>query len=200
MASLPPALDNLVNELSRLPTIGRRSAERLAFHLLRVELEDARALSAAIVEMRRKITFCIRCFNIAEGELCPVCLDARRDGRVVCVVEDARDVLVFENSGFYHGSYHVLGGCLSPMKGVMPENLHISQLMRRIDKEAFQELILATSPSVDGDATALYLSNLVADRVSRVTRIGLGVPVGSSLDNTDAVTIQKSLEGRRAMR
>lgn len=199
MSVLPPALEKLINELSRLPTIGRRSAERLAFHLLRVETEDVEALAHALRELRRRIVFCRQCFNIAEGELCPICLDSRRDRSMLCVVEDPRDILVFEKSGAYRGLYHVLGGCLSPLKGVGPEHLRIGELLARLGEGGVEELILATNPSVDGDATALYIQNQAAGRVSRITRIGFGVPIGSSFDHTDSVTIQKSLEGRRPL-
>ena len=199
MSQLPPALEKLINELSRLPTIGRRSAERLAFHLLRVDAEDVDTLALALRELRRRIVFCRQCHNIAEGELCPVCLDPRRDRSVLCVVEDPRDILVFENSGAFRGLYHVLGGCLSPLKGVSPEHLRISQLLARLREGAVEELILATNPSVDGDATALYIQHQAAEFVVRITRIGLGVPIGSSFDHTDSVTIQKSLEGRRPL-
>ena len=199
MASLPPALENLVNELSRLPTVGRRSAERLAFHLLRTDVEDARALADSIVEARSKISFCKVCYNIAEGELCEVCRHPDRDHSLLCVVEDPRDVLVFENSGTFKGLYHVLHGCLSPIKGITPDRLKINELMSRVNKQGFKEMIIATSPSVDGDATALYIQRQAAERVETITRIGFGISVGSSLDNTDGVTIQRSLEGRREM-
>ena len=199
MPSLPPALENLIHELSRLPTIGRKSAERLAFHLLRSDMENVESLARAIVEMRRRITTCRKCFNIAEGELCPICADSRRDASTICVVEDPRDVLIFENSGGYRGLYHVLGGHLSPIKGITPDRLKINELMRRVEKGGVNELILATNPSVDGDATALYIQQQAGGQVQRITRIGLGVPIGSSFDNADSVTIQKSLEGRREM-
>jgi recombination protein RecR len=199
MSALPPAMEQLINELSRLPTIGRRSAERLAFHLLRVDAEDAETLAHALRELRRRIVFCRQCFNIAEGELCPVCLDPRRDRSVLCVVEDPRDILVFENSGAYRGLYHVLGGHLSPLKGIGPEQLRIGELLARLGESRVKELILATNPSVDGDATALFIQHQAAERVARITRIGLGIPIGSSFDHTDSVTIQKSLEGRRPL-
>lgn len=192
-------MEALVSELNRLPTIGRRSAERLAFHLLSSDLEDAQALSRSILEMRERIGFCQQCHNIAEGELCAICRDGRRDPSTICVVEDPRDVLAFEETGAFHGLYHVLGGRLSPVKGVTPEKLHIHELLERLKSGAARELILATSPSVDGDATALYIRNLAQARVELITRIGLGVSVGSSLDTTDSITIQRSLEGRRGM-
>lgn len=202
MEQFPKALESLVHELSRLPTIGRKSAQRLALHLLKADPQQTSQLAAALSGLHEGVQFCSRCFFLAEGELCAICKDTRRDETTVVVVEEPADVIAFERSGTFRGKYHVLLGHLSPLQGVMPDDLKIRELMDRIDQqnatgEPITEVILATSPSVDGDATALYLHKLLNQRGIKTTRLGLGVPVGSTLEYIDEITLQKALEGRR---
>lgn len=198
---LPSAMERVVRELSRLPTIGRKSAQRLAFHLLRQPADQARALGGALDALHREVRFCSRCRYLAEGELCAICSDPSRDAGVVCVVEDFQDVAAFEKSRSYRGVYHVLMGHLSPLQGVTPEDLTIDVLMARLRgaQPPVREVVLATNPNVDGDATALYLSSLIEPVGIRVTRLGLGLAVGSSLEYSDELTLRKAFEGRRAL-
>ncbi len=195
----PKALESLIHELSRLPTIGRKSAQRLAFHLLKADEAQVQRLAEAVAGLHAGVRFCSRCFFLAEAELCSICADDRRDQSVICVVEEPADVVSFERSGAFRGVYHVLLGQLSPLHGVMPEDLKIDELMQRLDAGdgEIAEVILATNPSVDGDATALYLHKLIERRGIKTTRLGLGVSMGSSLEYVDELTIQKALEGRR---
>lgn len=197
----PEPLERLISELSRLPTIGRKSAQRLAFHLLKAPDDQVRRLAGALQRMKDQVRFCRRCFYITEEELCAICRDPQRDQTQICVVEEPMDVAAFERSGSYRGLYHVLLGRLSPLHGVMPEDLRIAELMERLDSanEPPAEVILATNPNVDGDATALYLSRLIEPRGIRVTRLGLGLQVGASLEYADELTIQKAMEGRKAV-
>lgn len=194
---LTPAMETLIAELVNLPTIGRKSAQRLAFHLLRCEREQALSLARAIEHMRESVRFCERCGNIAEASLCAICSDPARDCSIICVVEEVTDLVAFERPGSYRGVYHVLGGCLSPLHGVTPEKLAIAPLVERLRSGDVRELIIATNPSVDGEATALYLAKLARPLGVRITRIGVGIPIGSSVEFADEVTIQKALEGRR---
>jgi recombination protein RecR len=193
-----PAVDRLIKELSRLPGIGPRSAQRLAFHILRQRPDDILPLAAAIVEVKEKIGFCRRCFNLAEGELCTVCADARRDGRVICVVEQPADIVPVERTGEFRGLYHVLGGALSPLDGVDPEDLHIGELLQRVD-DGVSEVILATNPTMTGEATALYVADQLPTRV-RVTRLASGLPVGGDLEYADELTLGRAFAGRRDLR
>ena len=193
-----PAVDRLIKELSRLPGIGPRSAQRLAFHILRQKPEDALPLAAAIVEVKEKIGFCRRCFNLAEGELCIVCGDARRDERVICVVEQPADIVPIERTGEFRGLYHVLGGALSPLDGVDPEDLHIGELLQRVD-DGVSEVILATNPTMTGEATAMYVADQLPTRV-RVTRLASGLPVGGDLEYADELTLGRAFAGRRDLR
>lgn len=195
----PKPLELLIHELSRLPTIGRKSAQRLALHLLKSDQSQAQALADALVGLHRGVRFCSRCYFLAEAELCAICQDQRRDQSVICVVEEPVDVVAFERSGSFRGLYHVLLGRLSPLQGVMPEDLKIQELLDRVSDPAGEtaEVILATNPSVDGDATALYLHKILEKRGIKTTRLGLGVSMGSSLEYVDELTIQKALEGRR---
>jgi len=194
---LTPAMETLIAELVKLPTVGRKSAQRLAFYLLRCDHADAQALAGAIERLRQSVRFCERCGNIAEAPLCALCSDPGRDRSIICVVEEVTDLVAFERPGTYHGLYHVLGGCLSPLHGVTPEKLAIAPLMERLRPGEVRELIVATNPSVDGEATALFLARLARPFAIRVTRIGMGLPVGSSVEFADEVTVQKALEGRR---
>jgi recombination protein RecR len=190
-------LELLVEELTKLPSIGQKSAQRLAMHLLRVPKEDALRLAEAIRAVKERVGFCSQCGNFSESDPCLICSDPARDGSVICVVEQPVDVLAFERTGQYRGRYHVLGGALSPLEGTHPEDLRIPQLLNRLKDGTVREIILATNPNVAGEATALYLSRLLGPLGVRVTRIARGVPMGSDLEYSDMVTLARALEGRR---
>jgi recombination protein RecR len=189
-------VQRLIDELSRLPGIGGKSAQRLAFHLLSVEEVDARRLAAAVVDMRDQITRCERCYNVAAGELCAICRDARRDDSLVCVVERPQDIVVVERTQEYRGRYHVLGGSLSPINGVGPGQLRFEELKGRLEPEGVEELIVATNPTVEGDATAMYIAREFKPLGVRVTRLASGLPVGGDLDYADEITLGRALTGR----
>lgn len=193
------AFDELVGELARLPGIGRKTAQRLAFHLLKAPEEDARKLSRAIQTVREKVRACTECGNLTEQSPCEICRSNRRDGSTLCVVEEASDIMAIERTGEYRGLYHVLGGRLSPLDGVGPAELNVSPLLRRVGAGAVREVVLATNPSVEGEATALYLNKLIAPLGVRVTRIARGLPVGGDLEYADGVTIAEALNGRREL-
>ncbi|MGZ4431302.1 MAG: recombination mediator RecR [Gaiellales bacterium] len=193
-----PSIDNLIAQLSRLPGVGQRTAQRLAFFLLRASPEDALALADAIREVKEKIGFCERCANLAEGPLCTICQDARRDPAVICVVEDPSDVIALERTHEYRGLYHVLGGALSPIDGVDPEHLRIEELLRRVEADGVAEVVLATNPTMTGEATAAYLADRLRGR-TRVTRLASGLPVGGDLEYPDEETLGRALAGRREM-
>jgi len=195
---LPPSAEALVRELTRLPGVGRRTAQRLAVHLLRAEEHEAMDLSRAIADARSRIRPCERCFGFAEDGVCPICADTRRDEQLLCVVEAPQDVDPIERSGVYRGRYHVLGGALSPLDGVEPGDLTLDQLLRRVDEGPIQEVIVATNPTMTGEATAAYIAGLLRDRV-RVTRLASGLPVGGDLEFADEVTLGRALEGRRSI-
>lgn len=192
----PEALERLVGDLRRLPGIGRKSAERAAFSVLEMDEDDVRAFAEDLVEARTKIHHCSVCGNITESDVCAVCSDPRRDHSVVCVVKDVQDVLALEKTNEYHGTYHVLHGSISPMDGIGPDDLTIDQLLSRLDGSV-KEVILATSTDVAGQATATYLQSVLRPKDVAVTRIAYGVPVGTSLQFADEVTLAKALEGRR---
>ncbi len=192
-----PAFETLIAEFNKLPGVGRKSAERIAYHVLRAPKEDALALSDAIRAARERIRFCLVCFNLAEESPCPVCVDESRDRSRILVVEDPMDIAVFERPGFYNGLYHVLQGRLAPLRGVTPEKLRINELLKRIGPETC-EVIIATNPDVEGDATALYIARQLAGKNIAVTRIGLGIPMGGSLEYVDGLTLQKAIEGRKS--
>jgi recombination protein RecR len=193
-----PAVDNLVSQLTRLPGVGTRTAQRLAFHLLRAQKDDALALAHAIVEVKEKVRFCRECGNLTEDEVCNICLDARRDRTVVCVVEQPVDLLSIERTAEYRGLYHVLGGALSPIDGVDPGSLRIDELFSRVERNGIEEVVLATNPTMTGEATAAYLADRLRSRV-RVTRLASGLPVGSDLEYADEVTLGRALTGRREL-
>jgi recombination protein RecR len=193
-----PPVERLITELSKLPGIGPRTAQRLTFHLLRQRPEDVLPLAAAITEVKEKIGFCSRCFNLAEGDLCTICADPRRDPQLLCVVEQPFDVVTIERTREYHGYYHVLGGALSPIDGVDPEDLHMAELLRRVDDDV-REVIVATNPTMTGEATAMYVADLLPKRV-RVTRLASGLPVGGDLEYADELTLGRALAGRRDVR
>ena len=193
-----PPVERLITELSRLPGIGPRTAQRLTFHLLRQRPEEVLPLAAAITEVKEKIGFCSRCFNLAEGDLCTICADPRRNPAVLCVVEQPFDVITIERTREFHGYYHVLGGALSPIDGVDPEDLHMAELLERVDDDVV-EVIVATNPTMTGEATAMYVADLLPERV-RVTRLASGLPVGGDLEYADELTLGRALAGRRDVR
>lgn len=193
-----PAVERLITELAKLPGIGPRTAQRLTFHMLRLRPEEILPLAAAIAEVKEKIGFCSRCFNLAEGDLCTICADPRRDPRLLCVVEQPFDVVTIERTREYHGYYHVLGGALSPIDGVDPEDLHMAELLLRVDDDV-HEVIVATNPTMTGEATAMYVADLLPERV-RVTRLASGLPVGGDLEYADELTLGRALAGRRDVR
>ncbi|HEX2028101.1 MAG TPA: recombination mediator RecR [Nitriliruptorales bacterium] len=191
------AVQDLIDELGRLPGIGPKSAQRLAFHLLQVDAADARRLADAIVRVKDRVRFCARCFNVAEASECHVCRDQRRDPRLLCVVEEPRDVVAIERTREFRGRYHVLGGAISPIDGIGPEDLHVKELLGRLDDESVDEVIIATNPNIEGEATASYLARLLQPLGVRVTRIASGLPVGGDLDYADEVTLGRAFAGRR---
>ena len=197
---LAPPLQRLVTELAKLPGIGNRTAQRLAFHVLRTSDLDARALAQAIIDVKEKITFCEICFNLAEGPRCTICLDERRDRSVICVVEEPNDVIPVERTHEFRGRYHVLGGALSPIDGVEPEDLRLPQLYRRVE-EGVREVVLATNPTTTGEATALHIAGELHRRTPdvAVTRLASGLPVGGDLEYADEVTLGRAFSGRRAL-
>jgi recombination protein RecR len=197
MPTFAAPLERVILELAKLPGIGRKTAQRLAFHLLDAPASEARALAESIVELRERIRSCSRCFNVGDAELCPVCADPRRDGTTVCVVEQPSDVAAFERAAGFRGAYHVLGGSLSPLRDVGPDDLHIRELLDRVGAEGVREVILATSPSVEGEATAVYLARLLKPLGVGVSRLAQGLPAGASLEFTDDLTLRRALEGRR---
>ena len=194
----PAPLGRLVAELQKLPGIGQRSAQRLAFHLLRAEDSDAEALSAAIREVKEKVGLCEVCFNLSEGPQCRICTDSSRDQTLICVVEEPADVIPIERTHEYRGVYHVLGGALSPIDGIDPEDLRISELLERARSNGVAEVVLATNPTTTGEATALHIAEALRGDVS-VTRLASGLPVGADLEHADEVTLGKALAGRQAL-
>ena len=186
----------LIEELTRLPGVGGKTASRLAMHILRSSREDAENLARAILEVKEKIRFCSQCFNLTEQDPCRICQDPRRDGEVICVVSGPEDLMALEKSGSFRGLYHVLHGVLSPLEGVGPKDLRIGELLSRLQGGKVKEVILATNPSVEGEATAQYLSQIIKPLNVRVTRIARGVPMGGDLQYVDQVTLSKSLENR----
>ncbi|MGO9558482.1 MAG: recombination mediator RecR [Acidimicrobiales bacterium] len=190
-------IQELVDELGRLPGVGPKSAQRIAFHLLEVSKEEALRLAASIAEVKERIRLCERCFNVAEAELCAICSDPRRDLSIVCVVEDPRDIVAVERTREFHGVYHVLGGALNPIDGVGPEQLRVRDLLERLSDDGIVEVILCTNPNLEGEATAMYLARLLSPLGIRVTRIASGLPVGGDLEYADELTLGRALVGRR---
>ena len=190
------ALGNLVEQLAKLPGIGRKSAQRLAFHILKQSDKEARLLAEAILEAKEKIRYCSLCYNLTDRELCPICSNPNRDSSVLCVVEDSRDVMALERANQFHGLYHVLHGAISPMDGIGPEQLKIKELLQRLQEHPAQEVIIATNTSIEGEATAMYLSNLLKPLGIKVTRIAQGLPVGGDIQYADEVTLARAFEGR----
>jgi recombination protein RecR len=192
-------VQRLIDELARLPGVGRKSAQRLAFHLLHVDEADAVQLGEAIIEMRRQVRLCDRCFNVTADQECAICRDLRRDPTMVCVVERAQDIAVIEGTQEFAGRYHVLGGAISPIEGVGPDQLRIRELVARVDAEGIKEVIAATNPTVEGDTTALYLARLLKPLGVVVSRLASGLPVGGDLDYADEVTLGRALVGRHEL-
>ena len=195
-------VQDLIDELGRLPGIGPKSAQRIAFHLLKVPTEDAARLARVVAEVKEKIAFCHRCWNIAEksGEAkpeCGICTDARRDASLVCVVEEPRDVVAIEKTQEYKGRYHVLQGAINPIEGIGPDQLRVRELLQRLESEEVAEVILCTNPNIEGDTTAMYLTRLLRPLGVRVTRLASGLPVGGDLEYADELTLGRALEGRR---
>jgi len=189
----------LVSEFSQFPGIGRKTAERLAYYILKEDEKFARDLASAILEVKEKVKFCSICGNMTENDPCPICSSPFRNKKVICVVEEAKDIWAVEKTGTYKGVYHVLMGALSPLDGIGPEKLRIQELLGRLQKEAIEEVIIATDPNAEGDATALYLSRLIKPLGVLVTRIASGLPIGGDLEYADAVTLSKALSGRRPL-
>lgn len=193
------AIDELANELAKLPGIGRKTALRLTYHLLKQSPEQSRRLADALVSLAERVRPCTRCFNLTEEELCSICRDPRRDATLICVVEESSDIGAIERAGEYRGVYHVLGGRLSPLDGVGPEDLTLASLSDRVAQGGVREVIVATNPSLEGEATALYVQRQLAPRALTVTRIARGLPVGGDLEYADGVTIAQALAARRVM-
>ena len=189
----------LIDELGRLPGVGPKSAQRIAFHLLKAPRDDVARLAHSITDAKARVRFCVRCFNFAEGELCPICLDERRSGQVLCVVEESRDIVALEKTGEFHGRYHVLLGAMSPLEGIGPEQLNMKELFIRLEPEGVEEVILCTNPNTEGEVTALYIARMLKPFDVKVTRIASGLPVGGDLEYADELTLGRALEGRREL-
>jgi recombination protein RecR len=194
-----PPVQSLIDELGRLPGVGPKSAQRIAFHLLKLPDEDAFRLARSITEAKEKVSFCRRCFNVCEGEECGICLDSRRDASALCVVEEPRDVVAVEKTGEFRGRYHVLQGAISPLDGIGPDQIRVRELLTRLGNEEITEVILCTNPNIEGEATAMYLARLLKPLRIRVTRIASGLPVGGDLEYADELTLGRALEGRREL-
>jgi recombination protein RecR len=192
-------IQDLIDELARLPGIGPKSAQRLAFYMVKASAEDARRLAEAIVAAKEKVRFCRECFSVAEGDLCRVCRDPGRDPTVICVVEEPKDQAAVEKAGVIKGRYHVLGGAISPLDGIGPDDLRVQELLDRVARDDVQEVILATNPNLEGNATAMYVAALLKPSGVKVTRLASGLPVGGDLEYADEVTLGQALEGRRDM-
>ena len=197
MAIYAGAVQDLIDELGRLPGVGPKSAQRIAFYLLQVPRDDALRLAASITEARDRVRWCSRCFNVSEGELCEICADDRRDSSQLCVVEEPRDLVAVERTGEFHGRYHVLQGAISPIEGIGPDQLRVKELLSRIEPEAVVEVILCTNPNIEGEATAMYLGRLLKPLGLKTTRLASGLPVGGDLEYADELTLGRALEGRR---
>ena len=190
-------VQELIDELGRLPGIGPKSAQRIAFHLLKLPSVDALRLANAIAVVKERVSFCQTCFNISEGSECGICADTRRDSSIVCVVEEPRDIVAVEKTGEFRGRYHVLQGAISPIEGIGPDQLKVKELLARLEPEGIAEVILCTNPNIEGEATAMYISRLLKPLGLKVTRIASGLPVGGDLEYADELTLGRALEGRR---
>jgi recombination protein RecR len=199
LATYARPVERLISELSKLPSIGPRSAQRIAFHIIRGRREDALGLAEALREVKERIKPCRRCFNLTEAEECEICRDARRDRSAICVVEDPYDIGPIERTNEYRGLYHVLGGALSPLDGIEPEDLRVAELLTRIEKEEIKELVIATNPNTTGEATAMFIAQEIKDLPVRVTALASGLPVGGDLEYADEVTLGRAFAGRREL-
>lgn len=199
MAVYTQPVQTLIDELGRMPGVGPKSAQRIAFHLLKIPADDVARLAQAIIDAKARVRFCTRCWNFAEGELCPICLDDRRDSNVLCVVEESRDIISIEKTGEFKGRYHVLLGAMNPLDGVGPEQLKMKELFARIEPEDVQEVILCTNPNTEGEVTAMYIARMMKPFGVKVTRIASGLPVGGDLEYADELTLGRALEGRREL-
>ncbi len=197
MNAYPPILRDLIRRLSKLPGLGEKSATRIAMYLLQCAREDAESLAEVIRQMRGRVGTCPRCFHFTDGELCPLCADPGRDTGEICVVESTADLLAIEQSGAFRGRYHVLQGTLAPLDGIGPDDIRIRELVKRIDEEQTREIIIATNPSNEGEATAHYLLQLLKDRPLRISRIAYGIPMGGDLKYTDRITLERAMKGRQ---
>jgi recombination protein RecR len=197
VATYAAPVQDLIDELGRLPGVGPKSAQRIAFHLLKLPKDDALRLARAIGEAKDRVAWCERCFNLSEGPLCGICGDDRRDGHTICVVEEPKDLVAVEKTGEFRGRYHVLGGAISPIEGIGPDQLRVQELLARLDPEGVTEVILCTNPNIEGEATAMYLGRLLSPLGITVTRIASGLPVGGDLEYADELTLGRALEGRR---
>jgi recombination protein RecR len=192
-------IQELIDELSRLPGIGPKSAQRLAFYLVKAPPDEAKRLAEALINAKERVRFCRECFGVAEGELCRVCRDASRDATVICVVEESKDQAAIEKAGVVRGRYHVLGGAISPLEGIGPDDLRVQELLDRVARDGVREVIIATNPNLEGNATAMYVAGLLKPQGVTVTRLASGLPVGGDLEYADEVTLGQALEGRREM-
>ena len=199
MAVYTQPVQALIDELGRLPGIGPKSAQRIAFHLLKLPADDVNRLAMSISDAKARVRFCVRCWNFADGDLCPICLDDRRDTTTLCVVEESRDIVSIEKTGEFRGRYHVLLGAMSPLDGIGPEQLKMKELFARLEPEGIQEVIVCTNPNTEGEVTALYLARMLRPFGIRVTRIASGLPVGGDLEYADELTLGRALEGRREL-
>ncbi|CAN5517575.1 recombination mediator RecR [soil metagenome] len=199
MAVYTAPVQALIDELGRLPGVGPKSAQRIAFHLLKIPADDVARLAVAITDAKARVRFCSRCFNFADSDLCPICNDDRRDASVLCVVEESRDIVSIEKTGEFKGRYHVLLGAMSPLDGIGPEQLKMKELFARIEPESIEEVILCTNPNTEGEVTAMYIARMLKPFGVRVTRIASGLPVGGDLEYADELTLGRALEGRREL-
>ena len=197
MAIFPESLNNLIEEFQKLPTIGRKSAERLAMNIVERDETDIKDFSKALMEVKEKIQRCEICGNLTEAEICDICKDITREEDFICIVEDVKDLIAIEKSGAFHGKYHVLGGLISPSDGIGPDELNIDKLLNRIDSEGINEVILAISSTIEGETTTLFLTSLLNEKNVRVTKIAQGIPVGSNLEYFDQLTLERAIEDRR---
>ncbi len=200
MAVYTQPVQTLIDELGRMPGVGPKSAQRIAFHLLKIPAEDVARLALSITDAKARVRFCTRCWNFAEGDLCPICLDDRRDSDLLCVVEESRDIISIEKTGEFKGRYHVLLGAMNPLDGIGPEQLKMKELFARIEPEDVQEVILCTNPNTEGEVTAMYIARMMKPFGIKVTRIASGLPVGGDLEYADELTLGRALEGRRELR
>ena len=199
MSYYSPTIEKLIESFEKLPSIGHKTATRLAFHMLNLNIEDTQEFIKSIIEAKKNLKYCSKCFNITDTDPCPICSSPKRDQSTICVVEDVKDVVAMEKTHEFKGVYHVLHGSISPMNGIGPEDIKIKELLERLKETDVNEIIIATNPRVEGEATAIYLSKLIKPIGIKVTRIAHGIPVGGDLEYTDEVTLSKALEGRREL-